>query len=65
MKYDFTITKRNSGKQNVDFQKKTINETIDIFVYHCERYINDNQNNVYGYLDMNDIKAIAKLMKGE
>lgn len=49
----------------VDFQKKTINATIDAFVYQCEHYLNDNQDNAYGYLDMNDIRAIAKLMKGE
>ena len=49
----------------VDFQKQTRKATIDTCVYHCEHYINDNQNNAYGYLDMNDIKAIAKTLKGE
>ena len=44
----------------VDFQKKTINATIDAFVYHCEKYMNP----INGSLDMNDIIAIAKLMKG-
>ena len=49
----------------VELQKQTIKETIDLFVYHCEHYINNNQNNAYEYLDMNDIRAIAKLLKGE
>ena len=49
----------------LELQKKTINATIDMFVYHCEHYLNDNQNNAYEYLDMNDIRAIAKLLKGE
>ena len=49
----------------VDFQKKTIKSTIDLFVFHCENYLNDNQSNAYGYLDMNDIRQIATLLKGE
>lgn len=49
----------------LDFQKKTIESTIDLFVFHCEHYLNDNQNNAYGYLDMNDIRQIATLLKEE
>ena len=49
----------------VDFQKKTINATIDTFVRECEHYIYNNQCNAYGYFDMSDLRAIAKRMKGE
>ena len=36
-----------------------------MFVYHCENYLNDNQDNTFRYLDMNDIREIAKRLKGE
>ena len=52
-------------KQIIEFQNKTISETIDLFVHQCECYLNYNQDNLYGYLDMNDIRAIAKMLKGE
>ena len=65
MKYDCIITSRNSGKQFIELQKQTINATIDSFVRECEHYLNDNYYNAYRYLDMNDIRAIAKRMKGE
>ena len=47
----------------VDFQKQTINATIDTFVRECEDYLYDNQYNPYGYLDTDNIRAIAKLLK--
>ena len=59
------MTKKGNTFDIVDFQKKTINATIDTFVRECEHYLYDNQYNAYGYLDMNDIRAIAKLLKGE
>ena len=69
MKYNCIITSRNSGKQIIELQKQTINATInatiDMFVRECEHYIYNNQCNAYGYFDMNDIRAIAKLLKGE
>ena len=49
----------------VSFQKQTINATINLFVRECEYYLNNNEHNAYRYLDMNDIRAIAKLIKGE
>ena len=52
-------------KQIIEFQNKTISTTIDLFVHQCECYLNYNQDNLYGYLDMDDIRTIAKQMKGE
>ena len=52
-------------KQIIELQNKTISSTIDLFVHQFECYLNYNQDNLYGYLDMSDIRAIAKLMKGE
>ena len=62
---NMTLDEKGNIFDIVDFQKKTIKATIDMFVFHCEHYLNDNQNNAFGYLDMNDIRQIATLLKGE
>ena len=51
--------------QIIELQNKTIFKTIDLFVHQCECYLNYNQDNLYGHLDMNDIRTIAKQLKGE
>ena len=52
-------------KQIIELQNRTISTTIDLFVHQCECYLNYNQDNLDGYLDMSDIRAIAKQMKGD
>ena len=45
--------------------KQIKNITIDEFVFMCEYIINDVSYMYNGYLTINDIKGIAKLLKGE
>ena len=46
-------------------RKQIKNITIDEFVFMCDYLINDISYMYNGYMTINDIKGIAKLLKGE